>query len=57
MTHHGLDDPHSHGELHHITSRREQPGLLRQAGNGLGGLLVLLLTGLVLIVAVLWKSP
>ena len=33
------------------------PGLLRQLGNGIGGLVVLLLTGLILMIVVLWKSP
>lgn len=32
------------------------PGLLRQVGNGLGGLLVLGLSGLILIIVVLVKS-
>ncbi|MGV8853888.1 MAG: hypothetical protein ACOH2L_04525 [Devosia sp.] len=57
MTHQGADDPHRHGELTDIIARDDQPGLLRQLGNGVGGMIVLLLTGLVLIVAVLWKSP
>ena len=33
-----------------------RPGILRQIGNGLGGLCVLLLTGLVLLIAVMVKS-
>mgnify|MGYP003638036365 CR=1 FL=1 len=32
------------------------PGLLRQLGNGIGGLLVLLLSGLILMIVVLVKS-
>ncbi|WP_193336866.1 hypothetical protein [Devosia beringensis] len=32
------------------------PGLLRQLGNGLGGLAVLLLTGLILMIVVVLKS-
>ncbi|WP_171015745.1 hypothetical protein [Devosia sp. FKR38] len=33
-----------------------RPGLLRQLGNGLGGLIVLLITGVLLVIAVLLKS-
>ncbi|HLV83830.1 MAG TPA: hypothetical protein VKY62_08640 [Devosia sp.] len=40
-----------------ITAEEARPGLLRQVRNGIGGLIVLLLTGLVLMIAVLWKSP
>lgn len=57
MTHHGIDDPQPRHDLTGSISRGDHPGLLRQLGNGIGGLIVLLLTGLVLIVAVLWKSP
>ena len=32
------------------------PGMLRQIANGLGGLCVLLITGLVLLIAVMVKS-
>ena len=39
-----------------VTAEAARPGLLRQLGNGVGGLAVLLLTGLILIIAVLIKS-
>ncbi|MBU1307514.1 MAG: hypothetical protein KKF33_18580 [Alphaproteobacteria bacterium] len=50
MTHHSLNsaDLPSHPP--------GRPGLLRQAGNGLGGLIVLLITGVVLVIAVMLKS-
>jgi len=57
MTHHGIDDPQSRLGPSGGINRADNPGLLRQLGNGIGGMIVLLLTGLVLIVAVLWKSP
>ncbi|MCZ4344512.1 hypothetical protein [Devosia neptuniae] len=58
MTHYKSDDAYAHPELTDIISPDEaRPGLLRQFANGLGGLVVLMLTGLVLIVMVFWKSP
>lgn len=58
MTHPGFDDPNIVPELTDIiTTDEARPNLLRQIGNGIGGLVVLMLTGLVLMVAVLWKSP
>ena len=39
-----------------VTEHHSNPGLLRQLGNGISGLVVLLLTGLVLMVVVLWTS-
>ncbi|MDP2781560.1 hypothetical protein [Devosia sp.] len=58
MTHHGYNEPHRRTAMSDIiTAEEARPGLLRQIGNGIGGLIVLLLTGLVLMIAVLWKSP
>jgi hypothetical protein len=51
-------DEYAHPELTDIISHDEaHPNLLRQLANGIGGLVVLMLTGVVLIVMVFWKSP
>lgn len=53
MMHHGVElrrEPISTGP------QAARPSLLRQIGNGLGGLMVLLITGLLLVIAVLVKS-
>lgn len=39
-----------------MTLSQGRPGLLRQLGNGLGGLIVLGLSGLILVIVVLLKS-
>ena len=59
MTHHEFSESHNGPDVADIiiTAQEARPGLLRQLGNGVGGLIVLLLTGLILIIAVLWKSP
>lgn len=58
MTHRGYNEPHRQTAMSDIiTADEARPGLLRQVRNGIGGLIVLLLTGLVLMIAVLWKSP
>ena len=55
MTSPALDDPHG-GRNSSSSAMPGGPGLLRQIGNGLGGLAVLLLTGLILMIVVLLKS-
>lgn len=53
MLHHGVElgrEPIS------TAPQAAHPGLLRQVGNGLGGLLILLITGVLLVIAVLVKS-
>lgn len=36
---------------------RPEPSWARQAMNGIGGLIALLITGVVILLLVLWKSP
>ncbi|MGV8832520.1 MAG: hypothetical protein ACOH2N_11130 [Devosia sp.] len=58
MTHPNSDDPYTHREhTDIITPAQVRTSLLRQLANGIGGLIVLMLTGVVLIVMVFWKSP
>lgn len=40
-----------------ITADEARPSIGRQMLNGVGGLVVLLITGLVIVLLVLWKSP
>lgn len=40
-----------------VAADEARPGLGQQVINGIGGLLVLLITGLVIVLLVLWKSP
>lgn len=48
MTHQSLEQRRS-GDVH--------PSWRRQALNGIGGVLALLVTGLLILLLVLWKSP
>ena len=58
MTSQEFDEPgHGRKTIETLAVQHAPPGLLRQLGNGLGGLVVLLLTGLILMIVVLWKSP
>ena len=58
MTSQEFDEPgHGRKTIESTGGDHAQPGLLRQLGNGIGGLVVLLLTGLILMIVVLWKSP
>ncbi|MHA6691682.1 hypothetical protein [Devosia sp. A449] len=58
MTHQPYDDRREPAELADILAADEaHPSLGRQIFNGLSGLLVLLLTGVVIVLMVLWKSP
>lgn len=58
MTHQPYEDRREPTRLADIMSKDEaHPTLGRQALNGLSGLLVLLLTGVVIVALVLWKSP
>jgi len=54
MTNQEYSDPHDGRDS--SDAIQGGPGLLRQLGNGLGGLAVLLLTGLILMIVVLVKS-
>lgn len=57
MTNQEYSDPHDGRDKTTISSAMPGgPGLLRQLGNGVGGLAVLLLTGLILMIVVLVKS-
>jgi hypothetical protein len=58
MTHQPYEDRREPSRLADIMSADEvHPTLGRQLMNGLGGLLVLMLTGVVIVALVLWKSP
>ncbi|MGB3338299.1 MAG: hypothetical protein WBA73_14085 [Devosia sp.] len=58
MTHQPYEDRREPIRLADIIATDEvHPTLGRQVLNGLGGLLVLLLTGVVIVALVLWKSP
>jgi hypothetical protein len=56
MAHSGIeDDPR---RLHDIVAPdEERPGWSQQLANGLGGLMLLLVTGMVIVLLVLWRSP
>ena len=59
MTNQEFSDPHDGRDSSSSSISSTMPGgpgLLRQIGNGLGGLVVLLLTGLILMIVVLVKS-
>lgn len=58
MTHLPYDDrrePDSFADI--ISADEARPSIGRQMLNGIGGLLVLLITGIVVVLLVLWKSP
>ena len=58
MTHQAYQDRREPTRLADIIAADEvHPTLGRQVLNGLGGLLVLLVTGVVIVALVLWKSP
>ena len=58
MTHQPYDDRREPNRLTAIIAADEvHPTIVRQMLNGLGGLLVLLVTGVVIVALVLWKSP
>lgn len=58
MTHQPYDDRREPNRLSDIIAADEvHPTLARQLLNGLTGLLVLLLTGVLIVLMVLWKSP
>lgn len=40
-----------------VAADEAQPGIGRQMMNGIGGLMALLITGVLLVLLVLWKSP
>jgi hypothetical protein len=40
-----------------VAADEVQPTIGRQIMNGIGGMLVLMLTGLIILLLVLWKSP
>lgn len=57
MTYRGMngDDPHKLSEI--IAADEAAPSLGRQVFNGVTGTLVLLVTGILVLLVVLWKSP
>ena len=58
MTHQPYDDRREPARLSDIIAADEaHPTLGKQVVNGLGGLLVLLVTGVLIVLMVLWKSP
>ena len=58
MTHQPYDDRREPGRLADILARDEaQPTLGKQVMNGISGMLVLMATGVVIVLLVLWKSP
>ncbi len=58
MTHQPFEDRREPTRLSDIISADEvHPTLGQQIRNGLGGLVVLLVTGVLIVALVLWKSP
>ncbi|MDB5613543.1 MAG: hypothetical protein JWQ22_1196 [Devosia sp.] len=58
MTHQPYDDRREPSRLADIIARDEaHPSVGRQVMNGVSGLLVLMVTGVVIVLLVLWKSP
>ncbi len=58
MTHQPYEDSREPTRLADIISADEaHPTFGRQVLNGLGGLLVLMVTGVLIVALVLWKSP
>jgi hypothetical protein len=58
MTHQSYDDRRETERLVDITAADEtHTSLARQVVNGFSGLLVLMITGVVIVALVLWKSP
>ena len=57
MTQETFEGEHD-GRLQDVLAVDEaRTGVLRQITNGVGGLLLLLVTGLLIVLLVLWKSP
>ncbi len=58
MTHQPYDERREPAELTDILAADEvHPSLGQQLRNGLGGLVVLMVTGVLIVLLVLWKSP
>lgn len=57
MTHQPYEDQRDRRIADIIAADEVHPGFARQVMNGLSGLLVLLVTGVVVVALVLWKSP
>ena len=58
MTHQPYDDRREPARLSDIIAADEaHPTFAKQVLNGLGGLVVLMITGVVIVALVLWKSP
>ncbi len=58
MTHQPIDDRHEPMGLTDIVAADElHPTIGRQLANGLGGLVLLLVTGVIVVLLVLWKAP
>ena len=58
MTHQAFDDQREPARLADIIAADEvHPAWGRQILNGISGMLVLMLTGMVIVLMVLWKSP
>ena len=57
MTHQMMDGDDQHRLIDIVAADERNPGIGQQVLNGLTGLLVLLVTGIVVVLLVLWKSP
>lgn len=58
MTHQPYDDRRDGPRLADIVAADEaHPSIGRQVVNGISGMLVLMFTGIVILLLVLWKSP
>ena len=58
MVHQPYDAQRENRRLADIIAADEaHPSIGRQIRNGIGGVLVLMLTGMVILLLVLWKSP
>ena len=56
MAHPGIDDdPRRLRDI--VATDEERPSWSQQLANGLGGLMLLLVTGVVIVLLVLWRSP
>jgi hypothetical protein len=57
MTQEAYDNQERDGLKDIMAVDETRTGILRQIVNGVSGLLLLLVTGLVIVLLVLWKSP
>ena len=57
MTHQAFEDQRDDGFKDIIAADEKPTGIVRQIVNGVSGLLLLMFTGIVVVLLVLWKSP